>query len=234
MEIISADAGTQFTSTEFQDEFQTRGFRIDLASPEHQEMSGQVKVAWRMLRTIAHSLMVHAQVSESYINFAFMYTEDHILPVLPIKYLINKDGKLTTPFKLVTGTKPSIFYLRVLFCPCSVRKATAHVGKKSLNIRCQAKNGFLGIFVGITQYQKGYPVYVPNKQKIVYSHDVVFDDGFYSALAYMSQPYAKTMAIRPDVSYIPDATSSKEQTGSIITFAQFEVGNLLSETCNDM
>ena len=32
--------------------------------------------------------------------------------------------------------------------------------------------------------------------------------------------------------YTPDATSSKEQTGDVITFAQFEEGNLLTETCN--
>ena len=35
------------------------------------------------------------------------------------------------------------------------------------------------------------------------------------------------------MTYTPYATSSKEQTGDVITFAQFEEGNLLSETCND-
>ena len=41
------------------------------------------------------------------------------------------------------------------------------------------------------------------------------------------------MAMHPSVSYIPFATSSKKQTGNIITFAQFEEGNLWSETCED-
>ena len=41
------------------------------------------------------------------------------------------------------------------------------------------------------------------------------------------------MAMRPAVTYTPYATSSKEKTGNIITFAQFEKENLLSETCND-
>ena len=41
------------------------------------------------------------------------------------------------------------------------------------------------------------------------------------------------MAIRPAVSYIPYDTSSSEQIGDIITFAQFEDGNLLSETHDD-
>ena len=41
------------------------------------------------------------------------------------------------------------------------------------------------------------------------------------------------MAMRPEVTYTPYATSSKEQTGDVITFTQFEEGNLISETCND-
>ena len=49
----------------------------------------------------------------------------------------------------------------------------------------------------------------------------------------MSQPYAEAMAVCLTVSYIPCATSSKEKTGDIITFAKFEEGRLLSETCED-
>ena len=117
-------------------------------------MNGQVELTWRTLRTVAQYLMVHARVLEAYINFALMYTTDHIFPVLPIKYLINKDGDPNTPYKLATGTKPSISHLRVLFCPCVVRKATAHVGTKALNMRHQAQKAFCGIFVGIPQHQK--------------------------------------------------------------------------------
>ena len=36
LEIISAYAGTQFTSTEFKDECQTRGVCLTFAVPEHQ------------------------------------------------------------------------------------------------------------------------------------------------------------------------------------------------------
>ena len=41
------------------------------------------------------------------------------------------------------------------------------------------------------------------------------------------------MAMHPAVTYTPYATSSKEQTGDVITFAQFEEGNLIAETRND-
>ena len=41
------------------------------------------------------------------------------------------------------------------------------------------------------------------------------------------------MAIHLAVSYTPYTTSSKEKTGDIVTFTQFEETNLLSETCDD-
>ena len=41
------------------------------------------------------------------------------------------------------------------------------------------------------------------------------------------------MAMRPAVTYTPYATSSREQTGVVITFTQFEEGNILTETRND-
>ena len=54
LEIISAYAGTQFTSMDFQGKCQTRGVRITLVAPGHQEMNRKAKVTCRTLRTIAH------------------------------------------------------------------------------------------------------------------------------------------------------------------------------------
>ena len=123
--------------------------------------------------------MVHARVSEAYSHFALMYTTDYIFPFLPIKYLINKDGDLTTTHKLATGTKPSISHLRVLYFPCVVLKATAQVEKKALNMRHQAQKGFRGIFVGIPEHQNGYFVYVLSTRKIISPYDVVFDENLF-------------------------------------------------------
>ena len=78
LERISADAGTQFTLTNFKEECQTHGVCLTLAALEHQEMNGQVEVTRRTLRTVAHTLMVHTRVPEVYVHFALMYTNaDH-------------------------------------------------------------------------------------------------------------------------------------------------------------
>ena len=87
--------------------------------------------------------------------------------------------------------------------------------------------------MGIPQHQKGYLVYVPSTRKVISSYDVKFDESFVSALSYTSRQYAEAMAVRPEVTYTPYATSSKEKNGDVITFAQFEEGNLLSETRNN-
>ena len=39
--------------------------------------------------------------------------------------------------------------------------------------------------------------------------------------------------MRPSMTYTPRATYLREETGDIITFAQFEEGSLLSETHNN-
>ena len=120
----------------------------------------------------------------------------------------------------------------MLLYPYVVRKATAHIDRKLLNMRHQAQNGFCGIFVGITEHQKGYRLYVTSTRKIIYSYDVIFDESFSSELAYISRPCLEAMAMRPAVKYTPCAASLRGKTGNIIMFAQFEEGDSLTETCN--
>ena len=76
-------------------------------------------------------------------------------------------------------------------------------------------------------------MYLQNTRKLISSYDVVFDKSFSIALSYTSRPYAEAMAMHPTVTYTPYATSYKEQTGDVITFAQFEEGNLICKTRND-
>ena len=106
-------------------------------------------------------------------------------------------------------------HLRVLFFPCVVRKATAHVETKTLNMHHQAQTGFCGVFVCIPEHQKGYLVYIPRTIKVISPYDVVFDKSFSSALSYASRPYSEVMVVRPAVTYTPYATSLREQTGGL-------------------
>ena len=93
-------------------------------------MNVNVEVTWRTLRTVAHSLIVYARVSEAYVHFAFMYTTDHIFPVLPIKYLINQDSDLTTPHKTCNRYKTfSVTFTCVIFSMCCTENYGARLDK---------------------------------------------------------------------------------------------------------
>ena len=48
-----------------------------------------------------------------------------------------------------------------------------------------------------------------------------------SMLAYTSILYSEALSVQSEISHIPYATSSHEQTGDVITFAQFEEGWLV-------
>ena len=77
-------------------------------------------------------------------------------------------------------------------------------------------------------------MYIPSTRKVIFSYDVVFDENISSALSYTSQSYSEAIALRPAVTYTPYAASSKGETGDVITFAQFEEGDLLIVTRNDI
>ena len=111
--------------------------------------------------------------------------------------------------------------------PCTVKKSTAQVDRKALNMRHQSYKGFQGISVKIKQILKCYLINVPITRKIVSSNDIVFDETFSSASTYTPHPYSEEAVTQPAILLIPYDISSHEKTGDIITFAQFEEGDLL-------
>ena len=84
-----------------------------------------------------------------------MYMTYHIFPVLPIKHLVNYDDEPTTQHKLETGAKTSVSNLRILFCTYVVRKSTAYVDTKVLNMRHQSQKGFGVSSLGFHNIKKG-------------------------------------------------------------------------------
>ena len=113
MKRIQNDTGIYFTSKEFQGGISVRGLRLALVAPYHQEINNQFEVAWKTFQTFAHSIMVHTQVYDKYIDFALMHTTDHIFHILSIKKLVNQDGEANMPHKLASGKKPSVSNLHI-------------------------------------------------------------------------------------------------------------------------
>ena len=89
------------------------------------------------------------------IHFSLTYTTYHIFHVLPIKHLVNQDSEPTMPQKLATGKKRSVSNQHVLFCPCVVQKATAHVDTKAINMRHQSQKDLVASLLEYHTIKKG-------------------------------------------------------------------------------
>ena len=72
MEIIQTDAGTNFTSKEFQGGLSVGGVRLALAAWGHQEINGQVEGTWQTCQNITYSIMVYTRFYDGYKHFALM------------------------------------------------------------------------------------------------------------------------------------------------------------------
>ena len=132
--------------------------------------------------------------------------------------MINKDNNQTMPFKLATGTKPSVSHLRVLFCLWVVWKSTAHVNKKALNMRHQAQ-----ILVSWYLCWNSTASKRVSCLRTEYKEDNIIILCYFwwnvsTLLAYMSWSYAEAMTMHLSVTYTPYDTPSKGKIGNIITF----------------
>ncbi len=96
--------------------------------------------------------------------------------ILPVKRLVNKDGKSATHAELFYGTKPCIGDFRVFGRPCLLEKWITHFDCKVLTK--QTERGIRCMFIGFANNQKGFLVYLPSTRRITTSADVLFDESF--------------------------------------------------------
>jgi hypothetical protein len=88
-----------------------------------------------------------------------------------------------------------------------------------------------GIFIGFDTTRKGFLFYMPGSRNIVNSGDATFDETFHSAIATTWQQHRDTLALQPLQSYIPNATTTLEHTGtSADNNVSIEEGETTTET----
>ena len=82
LERISADAGTEFTLTDFKYECQTRGVCLTLSAPKHQEMNGQVEVTRRTFRTVPSTAPKSLTSDTTFSNYLLIFDTYSNIPKL--------------------------------------------------------------------------------------------------------------------------------------------------------
>jgi len=211
---IRSDAGSQFTSAEFAEYCRDHQIHLSLAAPKKQYQNHLVECTWQTTSTIAHTLLVHAKLPDTFWYHAMVYATD-IFNVLPVRGMKNEQYCPATPYELFFSEKPSIAHVRVFGCPTVVRQ---WVTKQSSQGK-QTERDIHGIFLGFNANNKGYNmIYSPGSWQIVTSEDVSFDEHFNLAIATTWQQYRDSLALRPVESYIPVVSETIEHTGNIDDF----------------
>ncbi len=100
IEMIRSDAGNQFTSKEFQEFCRDERINLSLAAPKKQAQNHFAECTWQTANNMAHSVIVHAHLPGSFLYHAIRYASA-AFNILPVKGLVNKDGKSATPAELL-------------------------------------------------------------------------------------------------------------------------------------
>ena len=226
---FQSDYGKIFTSEEFGKFTIDCNCALTLASPKHLEMNSIVERTWQSLCLLKNSFIVHARVDESCTHYALLHATK-VFSVVPVRTL-RKNGNLTTPYELLTGTKPKLERFRVLFSPCVVKKYSARVNKITVDVvKSFAQRGVRGMYVGMDDVTTGHLIFIPSIRQVISSIDVVFDESFITALAHQYRVYREALFTRP-VNDVPHSAPRTEHTGDItqsllpLEYAQLEEEN---------
>jgi hypothetical protein len=201
LERIRADAGSQFTSEEFSTYCREVGIQLVLAAPKKQHQKHLAECTWRTISSMGRSLLVHARLPHITMYHALVYA-CHIFNVLPVCGPLNEEEIPAMPYQLFFDKCPMILKYRVFSCPTI---ACHWVTLNKTNGK-QTEWGTRGIFIGFNLNQKGYVIFSPGSHQIIISDEVIFDEGFSSAIAMAWQQHKDSLALQPLTSHIPDIT----------------------------
>jgi hypothetical protein len=207
---IRADAGSQFTSAEFPTFCREAGIQLVLAAPKKQYQNHLAKCTRQTISNIGCSLLVHACLPGTFMYHALTYACS-IFNVLPVRGLMNKEETPATQHQLFFGRCPMISNYRIFGCPTMVQRWVTH----NKSNRKQTERRTRGIFIGFHTNQKGYVIFSPGSCQIIISNDVIFDEGFASAVTTTWQQHKDSLTLKPINSHIPDVTTTLEHTGTI-------------------
>ena len=163
LKILRTDNGGEYVSSEFDDYLKSKGIRHKRTIPKTPEQNG---IAERMNRTVVEA--VRSMLADAKLPYSFWAEA-----VSTAVYLRNRSPtkalKDMTPFEAWTKEKPKIEHLRVFGCD-----AYAHIPKDE-RAKFESKSR-KSIFVGYGESVKGYRLYDPNRARVFYSRNVLFNE----------------------------------------------------------
>jgi hypothetical protein len=182
---IRSDRGGEFANKAFDKYLSDNFIRREFTAPYTPE---QNLVAERENRTIMEgvcSCLYQAQIHQSFWAEAVQY----------VVYTLNRTGTRLlggfTPYEAYTGIIPSVSHMHPFGCPVYIHIPAPL--RKKLDPKAQK-----GIFVSYSEETKGYRVWLPDKQQIVTTRDVTFDEA-----SFLIQTFPPTVNTLPSLIPLP-------------------------------
>ena len=155
--------GGEYTSTDFKAYLRTAGIRHELTVPKTPEQNG---VAERMNRTLVET--VRSMLADTKLPHKF-WAEAVSTAVYLRNRSPSKAVKRMTPYEAWTGERPNVNHLRAFGCA-----AHAHISKDERRKLDPKSRKCILLGYGITT--KGYRLYDPQRARVFYSRDVLFNE----------------------------------------------------------
>ena len=163
LKILRTDGGGEYTSKIFEDYLTSEGVLHHKTVPHTPEQNG---LSERMNRTLTES--VRSMLSDCSLPAEFwaeaVSTATYLRNRSPLKCLQNKSA-----FEALFKKAPDVSHIRVFGC-----QAYAHINKserKKLDMKSKQC-----LLMGYGEGVKGYRLYDPEKKKIFFSRDVIFNE----------------------------------------------------------
>ena len=163
LKTLRTDNGGEYTSTGFENYLKAEGIRHELTVPKTPEQNGVAERLNRTLVEMARSMLLDARLPKKF------WAEAVSSAVYLKNRISSKPLQDVTPYEAWHGRKPNVRHLRVFGCD-----AYAHVPRdERTKFDSKARKCIL---LGYGQVTKGYRLYDPERQKIIHSRDVQFNE----------------------------------------------------------
>lgn len=163
IKVFQSDGGGEFGSKEFQEYLLNHGIKSQKSCPGTPQQNGVAERKHKNITELGLTMLFHAGVPKRFWVEAFS-TATWLINRLPSAILAMK-----SPIEKLTGKKPDYSSLRVFGSrcfPCLRRITQNKFDPKSLPC----------VFLGYSEFYKGYRCFHPPTGKVYLSRDVVFDE----------------------------------------------------------
>ena len=163
LKILRTDNGGEFTSNKFEEYLKSEGIRHESTIPKTPEQNGVAERLNRTLLETVRSMLIDSKLPHKFWAEA-LSTATYLRNRSPAKVI---EGM--TPYEAWTKEKPQAEHLRVFGCD-----AYSHVPKdERQKLDSKARKC---IFLGYGKKTKGYRLYDPSRNKVIFSRDVKFNE----------------------------------------------------------